>query len=260
MRIGRFVFRSGKPITAEIEVAHVEVGTGTVAFHEVRGSLRLDGNALALTGFEGRLGEGQVSGVTGLVPLRLDRDVRLSGRYSLALTDLSRLAGTDKVEVLAGTTEGDIALHGRQGRGFSVDGAGTIRDGRFAWRRVALGASGSYTFKDGRVTFAPLVISEAATRLVVRGSAERERADLRVEGVIDGRRIDRRARPSISSAGARGRRRRGGGKGRHVPVERTSGDDGPFLRDPPSDEKGARGGELGRRVAARKYGGRPPGG
>jgi hypothetical protein len=189
VRIGRFVFQRGRPITAEIEVAHVEVGTGKVAFHGVRGVLRLDGSALALTGFEGRLGKGQVSGVTGLVPLRLDRDVALKGRYSLDLKDLSQLAGTDTVEILAGTTEGGIALHGRQGRGFSVEGAGTIRDSRFVWKRVALGASGSYTFKDGRVTFVPLVISEAGTRLVMRGSADSARADLRVKGVIDGRQI-----------------------------------------------------------------------
>ena len=190
VRIGRFVFRRGRPITAEIEVAHVEVGAGKVAFHGVRGTLRLDGSALALTGFEGRLGEGQVSGVTGLVPLRLDRDVALKGRYSLDLKDLSRLAGTDNVEILAGITEGDVSLHGRQGRGFSVEGAGTIRDSRFVWKRVALGASGSYTFKDGRVTFAPLVISEAGTRLVMRGSADKARADLQVKGVIDGRQIE----------------------------------------------------------------------
>ena len=189
VRIGRFVFQRGRPITAEIEVAHVEVGAGKVAFHGVRGILRLDGSALALTGFEGKLGEGQVSGVTGLVPLRLDRDVALKGRYSLDLKDLSQLAGTDNVEVLAGTTEGGIALHGRQGRGFRVEGAGIIRAGRFAWKRVALGASGSYAFKDGRVTFAPLVIHEAGTRLDMRGSADSARADLQVKGVIDGRQI-----------------------------------------------------------------------
>ena len=190
VRIGRFVFQRGKPITAEIEVANVEVGDGRVTFRGVKGFLRLDGNALALSGFEGRLGEGQVSGVTGLVPLGLDREVVLKGRYALDLRDLSRLAGTDKAEILAGITEGDVSLHGRQGRGFSVEGAGTIRDSRFVWKRVALGASGSYTFKDGRVTFAPLVISEAGTRLVIRGSAEKERADMQVKGVIDGRQID----------------------------------------------------------------------
>ncbi len=40
------------------------------------------------------------------------------------------------------------------------------------------------------MTFAPLVISEAGTRLVIRGSAEKERADMQVKGVIDGRQID----------------------------------------------------------------------
>ena len=189
VRIGSFVFRRGRPITAEIEVAHVEAGAGKLAFHEVRGFLRLDGKALVLTGFEGRLGEGRIEGVSGLVPLRLDRDVRLSGRYSLGLKDLSQLAGTDNVEVLAGTTEGDVSLHGRQGRGFSVEGAGAIDAGRFVWKGVTLGASGSYAFRDGRVAFAPLVISGAGTRLFMTGRADSARADLRVKGVIDARQI-----------------------------------------------------------------------
>ena len=39
------------------------------------------------------------------------------------------------------------------------------------------------------MTFVPLVISEAGTRLVMRGSADSARADLQVKGVIDGRQI-----------------------------------------------------------------------
>ena len=153
--------------------------------------MRLDGSALSLTGFEGRLGDGQVFGVTGLLPLRLDRDVALKGRYRLDLKYLAQLAEFGAVDVAGGTAEGDISLHGRHGRGFGVEGTGTIQDGRLVWKGVAAGASGSYAFKDGRMTFAPLVISEAATRLVIRGSAEKEQADLRVFGVMDGRQIER---------------------------------------------------------------------
>ena len=158
----------------------------------------------------------------------------MKGRYALDLRDLARLAGTDKAEILAGTTEGDVSLHGRQGRGFSVEGAGTIRDSRFVWRRVALGASGSYTFKDGRVTFAPLVISEAGTtRLVIRGSAEKERADLQVKGVIDGAPdgplLDR---PYLLD-GPVGVDGEVGLKDERFRPRGASRDDGPFLRDTP---------------------------
>ncbi|MGD0230887.1 MAG: AsmA-like C-terminal region-containing protein, partial [Syntrophorhabdales bacterium] len=189
MRIDRFVFQRGSPLTARIDVRRVEVGSGAIAFHDVSGSLRLDGNALALSGFEAGYGEGRVSEVSGLVPLKLDRDVRVSGRFSVALRDLSRLAPTVGLEVVSGTTEGDMELSGRKDRGFTVKGAGIVHDGRFVWNRIAVGASGGYTFKDGAVTFAPLVVGEAGTRLVVRGSAGMDRADLRVSGVADGEQI-----------------------------------------------------------------------
>ncbi len=190
LAVDSFVFRRGKPIAADLEVRDVEAEVGKVAFRGLSGSLAIRDKALVLSGFEGKLGQGRLFGVTGLVPLTRSRDVRLKGQYALDLRELAGLAGTEGIEVLAGTAEGDIELRGRQASGFNVEGAGTLRDGRFIWKRLALEASGSYAFKDRRVTFAPLVIRGAATRLLVRGSVEIAQANLQVRGIIDSRQIE----------------------------------------------------------------------
>ena len=79
MTIHNFAYRRGSPVTARIDVRDVDVGDGRVCFTDVAGSLQADGTALTLDGFEGRLAQGRISEVNGLLPLKLDRDVRISG-------------------------------------------------------------------------------------------------------------------------------------------------------------------------------------
>ena len=222
---------------------NAEAEFGKVVFRGLSGSLAIRDRALLLSSFEGKLGQGRLFGITGLVPLTRNRDVRLKGQYAMDLKGLASLAGTEGIEVLAGTAEGDIELRGRQARGFSVEGAGTLRDGSFVWKRLALEASGSYAFKDRRVTFAPLVIRGAATRLVMRGSAEKAQADLQVRGIVDSRQIEVLLGRPYHLQGPVERRRRGGAQGRRVPGGRACGDDRPFVRDTPGDEKRTRGRE-----------------
>jgi hypothetical protein len=189
VRISRFIFREQKPLRAELDLRDVDAGTGKVAFKGVGGSLRLEGDMLFLTRFEGRFRESRIFDVAGSVPLKLDRDVEIKGRFSLSLTDLAAFAGSDGVRVLSGITEGEAELRGRQDRGFKVAGAGTLRDGQFVWRQLSLGARGSYTFGSGEVFLDPLVISGAGTRLSLTGGAGRDRADLHVAGVVDGQHV-----------------------------------------------------------------------
>jgi hypothetical protein len=208
MTINRFAYRRGAPVTARIDVADVEVGNGRLSFTDVAGSLGIDGTALTLDDFHGRLGQARISKVSGLLPLRLDRDVRISGRFSLGLAELSGLAGTGAVQVLSGLTEGEALLSGREGRGFSLEGMGTVHDARFLLRRMAFDAAGSYTFKNGEVTLAPLVISKAGTRLVLNGKARRGGAEMQVEGVVEaaqvGRLLDARRYALRGPVGVRG--------------------------------------------------------
>ena len=189
VRISRFIFQEQKPLRAEIDLRDVDAGSGKVAFRGVGGSLRLEGNMLFLTRFEGRFMESRISGVAGVVPLTLGRDVDIKGRFSLSLADLAAFAGREGVRVLSGATEGEAELRGRQDRGFKVAGAGTLRDGQFVWRQLTLGARGSYTFNNDGVFLDPLVISGAGTRLALTGSAAQDRADLHVEGVVDGQHV-----------------------------------------------------------------------
>jgi hypothetical protein len=191
MRIDRLVFQRGEPFTAQIDVRDVEVGNGRVNLTDVAGSLRLSGTALVLDDFEGRLGAGRISQVSGLLPLRLDRDVRVKGRFSLSLPDVLRLAGagTGSIRVLSGLTEGGMEIQGRKDRGFSMEGRGTVRDGRFLFRKMELGASGNYTFRNGKVTLAPLVIGRGQTSLVLSGEARKDEADVHVKGVVGGAQI-----------------------------------------------------------------------
>ncbi len=193
LRIGSFVFRRGRPIVAELEVRDVEADVGPFAFGGISGLLRVHDNALSLSGFSGRLGQGLLSEAAGFVPLTLDRDVRLKAHYAVGLKELTRLTGTESVEVTGGTTEGTIELHGREDTGFSAEGAGRLTNGGFVWRRTAFGASGKYTFGNRTVAFAPLIVTAVRTRLVVTGTAKAEQADLSLRGRIDGRQIVRLA-------------------------------------------------------------------
>jgi hypothetical protein len=189
VRISRFIFEEQKPLRAEIDLRDVDAGSGKVVFRDVAGSLRIEGNMLFLTRFEGRFGESRISGVAGAVPLKLDRDVEIKGSFSLKLADLVAFAGRGGVRVLSGTAEGEAELRGRQDRGFKVAGAGTLRDGRFVWRQITLGAAGSYTFGSDAAFLNPLVISGAGTHLALTGSVAQDRADLHVAGVVDGQHV-----------------------------------------------------------------------
>lgn len=208
MTINRFAYRRGAPMTAGIDVADVEVGNGRLSFTDVAGSLGIDGTALTLDGFHGRLWQGRISNVSGLLPLRLDRDVRIKGRFSLDLAELAGLAGTGAVHVLSGLTEGEALFSGRKGKGFSLEGTGTVRDARFLFHRMAFDAVGSYKFKNGEVTLTPLVISDAGTRLVLNGKAGKDRAEMQVEGVVEaaqvGRLLDARRYALSGPIGVRG--------------------------------------------------------
>jgi hypothetical protein len=191
MTINRFAYHRGAPVTARIDVREVEVGNGRLRFTDVAGSLGIDGTALTLDGFHGRLREGRISNVSGLLPLRLDRDVRISGRFSLGIAELSELTGTRTAHVLSGLTEGKALFSGREGKGFSLEGTGTVRDARFLFRHMAFDAAGSYRFKNGEVTLAPLVISESGTKLVLNGKARKDQAEIQVEGVVEADRVGR---------------------------------------------------------------------
>lgn len=120
VRISRFIFQEQKPLRAEIDLRDVDAGSGKVAFRGVGGSLRLEGNMLFLTRFEGRFMESRISGVAGVVPLTLGRDVDIKGRFSLAR----------RPRRLCREGRGQGALRGHRGGGRAAGQAGPGLQGR----------------------------------------------------------------------------------------------------------------------------------
>jgi hypothetical protein len=189
VRIDSFIFSDDLPLRARFDLKGGSGGEGKYVFREVEGTIALDGDVFALSGLGGRFGEGRISDVSGVVPLKGDRDLRIKGKYALGLGDLGSFAGVKDVEALGGTTEGTMELKGSQGKGFFVEGSGLVRDGEIVWKGMRFGASGSYAFKDRSIAFDHLLISGAKTRLVASGRAEAGFVSVALNGTVDGRQI-----------------------------------------------------------------------
>ena len=191
VRVESFVFTKGKPLTGRVDLRGASGGKDAIFLSNVEGGLRLDGHSLFLSDLKGRFNEGRFYAMSGVVPLKTDREVRITGKYKLALKDLNRFNEAKEVEALAGTAEGSLRLSGREGAGFKVETSGFVRDGQFLWKGVPFRASTDYAYANGAVAFDRLLIRSEGTSLALRGKAERHRAAVTVEGVLDARYITR---------------------------------------------------------------------
>ncbi len=189
VRIDSFIFSEKLPLRARFDLRGGSGGEGKYVFRDVEGTLALDGEVFTLSGLRGRFGEGSISDVSGVVPLKEGRDLRIKGKYALGLRDLGSFAGVKDVEAVGGTTEGTMELKGSQDRGFFFEGSGVVRDGEIAWKGMRFGASGSYAFKDRSIAFDRLLISGAKTRLVASGRAEAGLVTVALNGTVDGRQV-----------------------------------------------------------------------
>ena len=189
VRIRQFVYHDGSPLFASFEVRNGSGGEGDWLFKEMEGSVRLEKGVFTLSGFRGRFAEGRISDVSGVIPLKGDRDVRIKGRYSLGLKDLGRFGSIKDVQALGGTTEGAVEISGRLSRGFSAEGSGIVTNGEFLWRTTRFNASGAYDFKNGSVSFDGLVTKGASTHLAIKGRVGAHLASIAVTGIADGRQV-----------------------------------------------------------------------
>ncbi len=185
VRIRHFAFNLDKPYQADIDLRGVKAGEDdTLPFYDIEGSLKLEGQVLALSNFRARIGNGEVRDVSGVVPLTLQRDVDIRGRYHIFLRDFAHLNPKPEFRVLSGETTGEVRVYGRQDRRFSAEGVGTLNGGEMAWKKCSFGASGSYRFKNDAITFNPLVITGGGTELAVTGKVEGKTVDLRAKGSV----------------------------------------------------------------------------
>jgi hypothetical protein len=189
VRIDSLIYSDKLPLRARFDLRGGSGGEGKYVFRDVEGTLALDGEVFTLSGLRGRFGEGSISDVSGVVPLKGDHDLRIKGKYALGLKDLGTFAGVKDVEAVGGATEGTMELKGRQDKGFFAEGSGIVSDGAVVWRGMRFGASGSYAFKDRAIAFDRLLISGAKTRLVASGRAEAGFVSVAVNGTVDGRQI-----------------------------------------------------------------------
>lgn len=186
-----FVFAEGEPLRANIHLRGASGGDGDIFVSDAEGTLEVNGQALLLSGFRARFGEGSIYGVSGAVPLKAGRDVKITGRYALALKDLNRFNKAKEIEATGGSAEGSLEVRVRQRRGLAIATSGSVHDGRFLWRGVAFRASTDYAFADGRVTFDRMLVQSGATSLVMSGKVQKDLVSVNVKGSLDGRHVTR---------------------------------------------------------------------
>jgi hypothetical protein len=191
VRAESFVFAKDEPLRAKIHLKNASGGHGEIVVRDAEGIFEVDGEALLLSNFRGRFGEGLIHEVSGTVPLKAGRDLKITGKYALGLKDLNRFAKEEQIEATAGSAEGSLEIQGRQGKGFAVKTSGAVRDGQFLWKGLAFRASTDYAFADRAVTFDRLLIDSGATSLAMSGRAQSGLVNLNVKGALDGRHITR---------------------------------------------------------------------
>jgi hypothetical protein len=188
-RIGRLVYKENAPFTAQIEIRKASAGNETVRLLDVEGSLLVDGQAVILSNFSGRFGESELSGISGIVPLTMGRDVELEGRYVADVKDLGRFHETGEIEALSGLGEGVFQVKGRRDTGFTIGGTGVLRNGRFVWRHIPLDAAGRYQFGNDFLAFDGFSVRGAETDVLLNGRIEKDLMSLAGKGVVDARQL-----------------------------------------------------------------------
>jgi hypothetical protein len=195
VRAESFVFAEGEPLHARIHLKDASGGDGSIFVRDAEGILEVNGRALLLSDFSARFGDGSIRDVSGLIPLKAGEDLKIAGKYTLALKDLDRFNDKGQIEAKGGSAEGTLALQGKQGQGFKLATSGILRDGYFSWKGINLRASTDYRLVDNTVTFDRLLVSSDHTSLTLKGKARRDSVSVDVLGTLDGRHIARLYQP-----------------------------------------------------------------
>jgi hypothetical protein len=187
VKIDRLVYTNSAPFEASIDLKNGTVGKDDVIFHDVDGSLRIDGDKVVLSGFSGVFRHSRFDEIEGSVSLTRKSEAEVTGKYAVSLADLEKFYQTDEVQNVDGTTNGSFRVHGRPDQGFKINGAGAITGGSFAWRSMPLTARGSYQLNDDSIDIAELRIEGVETDMTLSGSVGRDRAQLKLTGLASSR-------------------------------------------------------------------------
>ena len=173
----------GKPVKAEIELKDVAVSYRDFDFNGVQGLVSLGEQTSSFSNMSGSSGKSRVFDVSGTIAK--DKSIDAKGKYSLYLRDIPLFLDVGEFQFLDGMTDGSLEVSGKDGTGYRVSGAGTLREADVRWKKVSVSASGSYRFVDDEITFEPLVISKGNTNITIKGKWKKRFLDLLIKGGLD---------------------------------------------------------------------------
>jgi hypothetical protein len=169
VRIDKLVFRKETGVSAQLGIRGASAGRGDVDFRDVEGTLRLDGRAVVLSGFGGRLGQSRLEGVSGIVPLSPKADIDVHGSYAAEVGDIARFYDSAAIDLRSGIARGEFAFKGREETGFRVGGTGSLKDGHLAIRRIPVDVAGEYRFDNDAISFDWLSVTGSGNDLELAG-------------------------------------------------------------------------------------------
>jgi hypothetical protein len=182
--VKKLSYTDPRPFRAEFYLADVAVAYQEIEIHDIEGSVSLDEQRMLFSQGKGSYQRSRFSDVSISVPFAAEKHIEARGRFAFDMRDVPRLAGLEDFTVTSGMAEGQAEARGREETGIEVFGSGRLKDVGFLWKRLALEASGAYSFHDGQVNFEPLLLSRGKTELVLNGPVEKGSARLNLKGTI----------------------------------------------------------------------------
>jgi hypothetical protein len=182
--VKKLSFTEPRPFRAEFYLTDVSATYQKIEVRDVEGVVSLDEKRMVFSHAKGSYQRSRFSDISVDVPFAAEKYIEAKGRFVVDMRDVSGLAGLEDFTVTSGVAEGQAEARGREDAAIEVSGTGRLKDVGFLWKRLALEASGAYSFHDGEVTFEPLVLSRGETELVLKGPVQKGSMRLNLKGTI----------------------------------------------------------------------------
>ncbi len=173
-----------RPFRAEFRLADVTAAYQSVEVRDVEGEVSLDEQRMVFSRARGTYRKSRFSDASVDIPFAAEKYIEAKGRFALDMRDASGLAGLEDFTITSGLAEGEAEARGREDMPVEVSGTGRLKDVGFLWKKLALEASGAYSFRDGQVNFEPLVLSRGKTELALNGPVQKGLVRLDLKGAI----------------------------------------------------------------------------
>ncbi len=182
--VKKLSYTEPKPFRAEFYLGDVAAAYQKIAVRDVEGTVSLDEQRMVFSHAKGSYQRSKFSDVSVDVPFAAEKYIEARGSFALDMRDVSGMEGLEDFSVTSGMAEGQAEARGREDTAIEVFGSGRLKDVGFLWKRLALEASGAYSFRDGLVNFESLVLSRGKTELVLNGPVQKGSVRLNLKGRI----------------------------------------------------------------------------